>query len=134
MTPVQLNAECLRLQQVIADKGYVRPEVSLYVNWLGCDEITAKIGYRTSDAYSSEITKFPGVNVNKGWEALIAKVEAEIAEIPPIVETKRKEFLNAVGKLIDQGRDIGIDVDFLNPLTEMMKTLSSNIITDQSTN
>lgn len=132
MTPVQLNAECLRLQQIIADKGYIKPQVTFYVNWFGCDQISAKIGYRASD-FASEITHFPGVDVNKGWEALINVVETKIAEIPPIVETKRKEFLNAVGKLIDQGRDIGIEVDFLNPLTEMMKALSSNIITDQST-
>ncbi len=133
MTPAELNAKCLRLQQIIAEKGYIKPQVTLFVNWLHCDEINAKIGYRTSEEYSSEITHFPSVDVNEGWEALIAKVEAQIAEIKPVADKKRDEFIAAVGKLIDQGRDIGIEVDFLNPLTEMMKTLSSNIITNQST-
>ncbi len=130
MTPVQLNAECIRLQNLISEKGYIRPQVNLYVNWLSCNEITAKIGYRASD-YSHETTSFPGVSVNEGWEALILAVENEIAEIKPVADKKREEFVAAVGKLIDQGRDIGIEVDFLNPLTEMMKSLSSNIITNQ---
>jgi hypothetical protein len=130
MTPVQLNAECIRLQNLISEKGYIKPQVNLYVNWLSCNEITAKIGYRASE-FSCDTTSFPGVGVDEGWEALIAKVEAEIAEIKPVADKKREEFVAAVGKLIDQGRDIGIEVDFLNPLTEMMKSLSSNIITNQ---
>jgi len=131
MNAAQLNSECLRLQKIMADKGYLKPNVCLYVNWIGCDQIASKISYRTSE-FSNEISAFPTVDVKDGWDALIRATEAEIAKIPSVVETKHNEFINAVGKLIDQGRDIGIDVDFLNPLTEMMKKLSSNVITNQT--
>jgi hypothetical protein len=36
-----------------------------------------------------------------------------------------------MGRLIDQGRDIGMEVEFMNPLTEMMGKLSTNIITKE---
>ena len=37
----------------------------------------------------------------------------------------------SLGRLIDQGRDIGIEVDFLNPLTAMMKKLATNALEDK---
>ena len=44
---------------------------------------------------------------------------------------KKKDFITAMGRLIDQGRDIGMEVEFMNPLTEMMGKLSTNIITKE---
>ena len=60
---------------------------------------------------------------------MFTKVETYIANLPSITDARRDAFIAAVGKLIDQGRDIGIEVDFLNPLTDMMTKLSSNILT-----
>ena len=48
-----------------------------------------------------------------------------------ILDAKKEAFIAAVGRLIDQGRDIGIDIEYMNPLTEMMGKLSTNIITKE---
>jgi hypothetical protein len=56
-----------------------------------------------------------------------------ITAIPPKEERDRAEFTRLLANAIDKGRSIGIEVDFLNPLTETMKRLSENAITYQPT-
>lgn len=52
--------------------------------------------------------------------------------IPSVEESKRARFLESLGRVIDEGRAIGIEAGFMNPLVETMRQLSENIITDQS--
>lgn len=62
---------------------------------------------------------------------VLAKIEAFIAKLPPPEETRMKEFMTALSDVIELGRQNGVDVEFINPLTEAMKRLSSNILTDR---
>jgi len=50
---------------------------------------------------------------------------------PNADEAKLNDFMAALGSVIDIGKKHGIDVDYLNPLTDTMKRLSENAITDQ---
>lgn len=54
-----------------------------------------------------------------------------IKAIPPKAEREKAEFTRLLANVIDKGRSIGIEVDYLNPLTETMKRLSENAITYQ---
>lgn len=65
-------------------------------------------------------------------EAAFEKAEAFIAAMPAAEQRKLHEFMGALGKVIDLGRANGIDVAYVNPLTETMKQLSENIITHQA--
>lgn len=56
---------------------------------------------------------------------------AIIAALPDAETARLNNFMGALGKVIDLGRDLGVDVDFINPLTATMKRLSENVITDQ---
>lgn len=51
--------------------------------------------------------------------------------LPSPEEAKRQQFMSSLAKVIDLGRENGIEVDFLNPLTETMKRLSENALTYQ---
>lgn len=51
--------------------------------------------------------------------------------LPSPEEAKRQQFMASLAKVIDLGRENGIEVDFLNPLTETMKRLSENALTYQ---
>ena len=59
------------------------------------------------------------------------KATAFIAARPSPEQAKLNEFLGALGKVIDLGKQHGIEADYLNPLVASMKNLSENIITDQ---
>jgi hypothetical protein len=62
---------------------------------------------------------------------MIAAAEAHILALPSIDETKFREFMAALGGVIDLGKENGIEVEFLNPLVATMKTLSKNALADQ---
>ena len=56
----------------------------------------------------------------------------EILEaIPPKADRDKAEFARLLANAIDKGRAIGVEVEFLNPLTEAMKRLSENALTYQ---
>lgn len=63
--------------------------------------------------------------------AVLAAAEAYIAALPSIDETRRANFQTALGKVIDLGRETGVEVDYVNPLVETMKRISENAIIDQ---
>lgn len=56
----------------------------------------------------------------------------EILEAIPLKADRDKaEFARLLANAIDKGRAIGVEVEFLNPLTETMKRLSENALTFQ---
>jgi hypothetical protein len=62
---------------------------------------------------------------------VISKARAFIESLPDAKTARLHDFMGQLGKVIDAGRDLGIDVDYLNPLTDTMKRLSENILTHQ---
>ena len=64
-------------------------------------------------------------------EDALAALDKHIADLKTPEQEQRDEFLKALGRVIDQGRDAGIEVGFMNPLVQAMKDLSENILTDQ---
>ena len=128
MTPAELKDKCKFYENAINSKGYVSVRVHLTVNWLYEDSTVVCVQHRTV-CYSTEHKEYIRCDIAEGWDAVFVKVEKYIEGLKSVEDKKREEFVAAVGRLIDQGRDIGIEVDFLNPLTQMMEKLSSNIIT-----
>lgn len=64
-------------------------------------------------------------------EAKFAAAVEWIEEQPGPEETKLRNFMAAVAKAIDLGKETGIEADFVNPLSVLMKTLSENALTYQ---
>lgn len=62
-------------------------------------------------------------------DQLLARFAAFMADLPTVEEAKAADFQKQLVKLVQYGRDVGIETDFLNPLEDMMKKLSTNIIT-----
>lgn len=67
----------------------------------------------------------------KSMADVLSKIEAHIAKLPAPEETRMKEFMAALSDAIELGRENGISLEFINPLTEAMQRLSNNILTDQ---
>lgn len=62
---------------------------------------------------------------------MLDAADAWIAALPSPEETRMKEFMTALSDVIELGRKSGVEVEFVNPLVDTMKRLSSNILTDQ---
>ena len=80
-----------------------------------------------SQTYNSASEWLPAATVAEAFDAAVAFV----ANQPTAEQARLHEFMRALGKVIDLGKQNDIAVEFLNPLVASMKTLSENIITDQ---
>jgi hypothetical protein len=54
-----------------------------------------------------------------------------IASMPEAKIARLHDFMKHLGSVIDTGRSLGIDIEYINPLTETMKRLSENALTRQ---
>ena len=126
MNPAQIVAECHRLEAIANAKGYYNTKVCVYFNWISYD-FSVSVETRTDADARSKDNFFHGMS-SEGFDVVLKRAAKHINELQSIADAKRDAFIAAVGKLIEQGRDIGIEVDFLNPLTDMMTKLSTNIL------
>ena len=128
MNVEQIQARLAALITAMMDKGLRNPSAFLKIDGNGrmmCG-VEAGGGYGSADHWY----EYPTDEVVEG---ALAKADAIIAAMQDAKTRNMQMFMGALGKVIDLGRDNGIEVGFLNPLTETMKRLSENIITDQRT-
>lgn len=128
MNPVEILRESARLEKLLVEKGFTCPKIEVIVGF-SVRELTANIAYKAGNQMEY---KFIHIEALDGFEALLLETETYINKLKSVLEVRQDAFIASVGRLIDEGKEIGIQLDFLNPLTDMMNKLSSNIITDQS--
>lgn len=117
-----MELEIENLERALTDKGYTQPQVWLGIKWIGnfCFNITA---YNPKAVVSDKTIN----RICKGdtFEEALARAKDEIAKLPDTQEEAKAQFLKDLAKMIDRGNELGVTV---NPLTEMMKKLSENVI------
>lgn len=113
------------LSRKMLEKGLINPQASLMLNahvaakvYMHWDEPGREFG-------KTEIVRDP--DISQAFTDAFALVES----LPSAEEAKRQQFMNSLASVIDLGRENGIEVDFINPLTETMKRLSENALTYQ---
>jgi hypothetical protein len=118
---MELDIEAL--ERALADKGYTQPNVWLGIKWIGnfCFNITA---YNPNAVVADKVVS----RLAKGdtYEGALQCAKDMIDELPNTKEEAENQFRKDLAKMIDRGNELGLAV---NPLTDMMKTLSTNIIT-----
>jgi len=124
MNASDILREINRLEKLLTSKGFTAPKIEISVGF-STRELTANISYKAGG--SSEY-QFIHLEALDGFDALIQDTEDYINALKSVAEIQKDAFIASVGRLIDQGRDIGIEVDFLNPLVKMMGKLSHNIL------
>lgn len=127
MTPHEIAAALALIEQRIKDKGYHRPSATFKINWIGYP-MTIAIEHQTQ-AGGTGHNEFIHATLDEGFKAMLGQANAYVDGLVSIEDAKKNAFIAAIGRLIDQGREIGVDVEYMNPLTEMMGKLSTNIIT-----
>ncbi len=127
MNASDILREITRLEKLLTNKGFTAAKIEITVGF-STRELTANISYKAG----SEVQyKFIHLEALDGFEALFADIGEYIYDLKSVADIQRDAFVAAVGRLIDQGKEIGVEMEFLNPLTAMMDKLSSNIITKQ---
>jgi hypothetical protein len=125
MNATDILLEITRLEKLLTNKGFTAPKIEISVGF-STRELTANISYKAGGEVKYQFIHLEALD---GFEALIADTGEYIHGLKSVAEIQRDSFVASVGRLIDQGREIGVEVEFLNPLTAMMTKMSSNILT-----
>ena len=138
-----INTKLVELQNKLDNADVFRQQVSLYMWGDGYTAIRFEIEYAKSSGYGSgyenfkrslthnEMGELNSVEFGMMLIEWFAEANAWVDAIPTAEERAHQTFTASLGRLIDQGRDIGIEVDFLNPLTSMMTKLATNALEDK---
>lgn len=130
MTIDEIYAAINPLPAMLSAKGKVSPSVDF--------RIEANAGFYMSmkwkkpyshNDWEQEYQSFAGSE----FATVLGKAKAFINDLPTAKQAKLSNFMGKLGKLIDAGKDDGIEVAYLNPLIESMKKLSKNVITHKKT-
>lgn len=108
-------------------KGLREPEVSVHVKSYQTAPSILLCWKDKSRNFESAYRSFTEDTLEGSF--LIANEYVE--NLPTPEQAKLNEFMACLGKVIDLGKDNGVDVEFLNPLTATMKRLSENALTFQ---
>lgn len=129
------------LQAKLDAVGVFRQNVTLYMWGDGFTAIRFEMEYSNVPEYGSKCETFSrslkhedielGVDADEWLIEVLKDAHDWVDAIPTAEERAHQAFTASLGRLIDQGRDIGIEVDFLNPLTAMMEKLATNALEDK---
>lgn len=129
-TIAELKAELQGLIDMMLAKGKREPTANVNVDAQQETRIVYLVWKERNVLTGSEYgTEFCWGNSLAG---AFEEARRTIASWPSADEVQHHTFMKQLGRLIDAGRDGGIEDDYLNPLTEAMKRLSENVITHQA--
>ena len=136
-----INTALVDLQAKLDATEVFRQQTSFYMWGDGITAIRFEMEYSNVPEYGSGYETFKrslthdeikdGVDVNEWLVNLLKDAHDWVDAIPSAEQRAHDAFTKSLGRLIDQGRDIGIEVDFLNPLTAMMEKLATNALEDK---
>lgn len=136
-----INSALVDLQAKLDATDVFCQHVSFYMGGDGITAIRFEMEYSNVPEYGNGYETFKrslthdeikdGVDVSEWLITMLKEAHAWIDAIPTAEERAHKAFTKSLGRLIDQGREIGIEVDFLNPLTAMMEKLATNALEDK---
>jgi hypothetical protein len=136
-----IHTAIVDLQAKLDNADVFRQQTSLYMWGDGITAIRLEMEYSNVPEYGNGYETFKrslthdeikdGVDVNMWLVNLLKDAHDWVDAIPSAEQRAHDAFTKSLGRLIDQGRDIGIEVDFLNPLTAMMQKLATNALEDK---
>jgi len=111
----------------VSDAGWRDATANLHVQSDGRFATILRGRHPTSHKYDDKFSAiFHGDTVSEVFK------KTDQLVIQDVRKKELSDWQKSLAKHIDKGREIGVDVKFINPLVETMKALSENILTDQS--
>lgn len=133
---IEINEGLAQVVEAMLEKGFVQPEADLTLRGNADGFVILKwrivTGKETWDYTLDTHVIHLGSDSSHDWGTsygswLSASLEW-VAIQPSKAERERKEFMESVGAVIESGKRIGIEVEYTNPLVELMKKLSKNAL------
>jgi hypothetical protein len=123
MNEQEIHAEMVKLVDVMKAKGLTKVGAQFTVRLHAESQLFLHSGSR--DRGDNQGKFFAGDNKFSDAHEWIAGLKSGDG-------LRLEAFMTSLGRLIDQGREAGIEVTYVNPLVEMMKSLSHNILENRN--
>lgn len=126
------DIEITALENAVLEKGLFNPDI--YINFKGThrSSYVSVMATTKNELYSGDtVSDLFRFGQDKTVSEALKSAWNFIGDLKSAEEIERKAFIKSLGNLIDKGREIGIEDSFVNPLADMMKKLSENIIEDK---
>jgi len=123
-----IEAEVANLKALLKGKGLLDPEVTLEISTSDWRPARLQMHYKVRDDSTTTYKTIYGEKGVIDLDAIIEEARTYIAELKSKEELEHEEFMAMLGRVMDRAKDLGMDEDFINPLTSMMKKLASNAI------
>lgn len=129
MTFEEIQAALKNISDALNAKGInqlCEPSMSIYAN-------EAKIMIWNVDRWTHNDDSAHFIYGKTAREAF-DKSHVFIAALLSSEDRNLHKFMHELGRVIDSGKTLGVDIKHLNPLQETLKTLTNNILTYQPQN
>lgn len=128
MTYEEIQKAVNEISKMMTDRGISHYSCNLTINANGEPYFYIASYDKIFDGTDSRVVR------GEAPEEIIEGAKAAVRAIPNKEDRNKQAFMAELASVIDKGKDLGIDVEFLNPLVSQMKKLSENIITDKRGN
>lgn len=115
------------MENTLREKGMTSPDVEITLNYT--DSRPFRVGARWSLNHIFQHIEQPYEILSP--EETLAHAWSQIRQLKTAEEERKRQFLKSFGNLLDEARELDLDVEFINPLEESMRKLSENILEDQ---
>lgn len=128
MDTKEIQARLDAMPAKMSAKGKATPSATFSLEGNSQPKVYIRWNPKPSDPFAPNIYEwFKGETIGQQLDAADAFIEA----MPSRDEELKTQFMRGLADLVELGKSSGIEVAFVNPLTELMKTLSENAITFQ---
>ena len=130
-TVPEIQADLSRITDVLTEKNYVEPIAFLEIKPTGDRFVGFTYGPVEGD-YDASHGRYSHGDTP---EEVLEKMMAFASSLPDTSIATVINFQKSVADLLEKAKDLGLEhsaiAETINPLTDLMKSLSENIITDQ---
>ena len=126
----ELDTVMISIKESLKDRDLIDPEVTWTISTKDWNPVSLDIQYKVREDSLHTYKYFRGKDVGS-LDNMIIEARQHIKDLKSRVELDHDEFMQMLGRVMDRAKDLGMDEDFINPLTSMMKKLASNAITSQ---
>lgn len=125
----EMETVMTEIKQSLTDRGLLDPEVTWTISTKDWNPVRLDIQYKVREDSVHTYKYFAGTNGVASLDTMVIEARAYIKALKSRVELDNDEFMQMLGRVMDRAKDLGMDEDFINPLTSMMKKLATNAIT-----
>lgn len=121
-----INEKLHRAKEIAYEKGYFFPEAKLVVEE-GALSATVS-GLTINDRYAWDRRKAAYVSGATETDEALEELLLKASELPDMAEERRKTLARKAAQLAEEMKEIGVDVNFVNPILEAAQKLSANAL------